>query len=593
MSIENGSKDEGVVEKVLASGLSRRALLGRALLARLSLPAAGALLAACGGDDEDAATATPSSGGGDATGTTGGDAETTPTSGDTGGEPVQGGTLIHATGATAETFDPHRLTALFEGFVSKQVCENLIDLNFDLEYDPILAESYEVSEDALVYTFNLRQDIVFSDGTPFNAEAVNVSFNRSVDENAPYPEHFGTGTWEVVDDYTFVMTLTEPYGALLFTIAADEAGIVSPAAVEAAGGDLSREPVGYGPFIFSDWVEGEQITLTRNENYVNYHTYATNKGPVYIDELVLRFIPEEQTRLAAFESGEVHIVDIPGAQYSRYADDPQYQMIRNELETRLTYLAFTMVEEGETAVFRAPWEETGVRQAAAYAINAQEVIDAILGGLAIRNPAPMPVGCPGYTDAYKQIGYEYDPDQANALLDEAGWTMGDDGVREKDGEPLSILFMSPSSATNERVCQLFQDQLRQVGFDVEYQALEGGVFNDALENDEMDLTFASYGWGDPDYVWWVGNDSGIQPGIYGLYNPEYEQKAAEGWNYSEIDQRSAVYLEASELMLADPPMVPLWSIIPVLGARQEVKGFRWGPQGGVREYFGDTYIASE
>jgi len=307
---------------------------------------------------------------------------------------------------------------------------------------------------------------------------------------------------------------------------------------------------------------------------------VTNKGAPYLDGLVFRNIPEEQTMVAAFETGEINLMVVPPRQVAGFAENDQFQIFRPDGGTNIQFIEFHMLEhEGEFgAVFKPPFDDLRVRQAVAHAVNADEIIARVLEGLAVRNYGPMPVSNNGYTPEIEQFGYHYDTDAANRLLDEAGWTRaGGEGPRQRDGQPLRVLFWTWTSGVQERVAQVIQNQLAAVGFEVELQTMEVATLLNRLgtADDPSHLDLMGWGWGESDLLYMMtDSDSGV-----GRYHAEaYRTLVTQARAVTDLEERSRLYFEAMKVMLADAAMVPLWTTIAVTGVRSEVQGFKLGPQ---------------
>jgi peptide/nickel transport system substrate-binding protein len=329
----------------------------------------------------------------------------------------EGGRLIRGASNDAENLDPHRRRTAYAGEVIQEMAQTVIQLNPDLEYDMILLDSLEISDDGLLYTMNVREDYYFQDGTQLDAEAIKISHERSVDEESTWPDQFYGATWEVVDDMTVEMHMPEPNAGVMMIMAFNGTSVLSPASLEEAGtGDLSEGAVGSGPFKFKEWDVNQQVVMERWDEFVDYYSHSENDGPPKADELVFRVIPDEQTQIAAFETGEINILQIPSQQVSNFEDDDNYELFRNEQGTIIAFLS-AVIPEGELE-FVAPFDDVNVRRAVAHAVNVDEIIQGVLSGLAVRNRSTMPTGNPGYTDRFQEdMGYDHDLDQAIALLE--------------------------------------------------------------------------------------------------------------------------------------------------------------------------------
>lgn len=612
---------EQLKDTLLNTTISRRTGLRLGMLA-IAGTATSALLAACGGDDDDSdssdtsdsadaggeatssqsdAESTEDSGsstGGDATST---EAESTETEESSEGESTEasgdstegaaeevdrsavGGSIILGRSGDSDTLDPKFTNASISWQVFSNIYDPLLSRNMELEYEPLVAESFETSEDGLSYTFKIREGLKFHDGTPVNAEAVAFTFNRILDPESPGP----TVSWlgplegvEAVDELTAQFNLSEPFSPLLGNAAASAYyGIVSPDAVKKFGDDYGKNPVGSGPFKFKEWVSGERITLVRNDDYVNHRSFNTNQGAPYLEQLVFRNIPEEQTQVAAFETGEINLIAMPPQQLDRFQDQDAYELHIPEQSTGIMFLEFSMAETNGKLEFVAPVNDVNVRKAMAHAIDSQTIVDRVLFGLAVRNFGLMPTGNLGYTPEIEEFGYHYDPEKAKSLLEEAGWTEGDDGVRQKDGKPLEMVFWTWSDTTQQRTAEVIQAQLAEVGISANLEVMEVATLLARLTDDnQSQIDLMSWGWSEADLLYMMTSGSS-QFGLYQEYSPEYKEQVTAARQTSDLDERAQHYFEAMKIALADVAVVPLWSAVTAWGTRAEVIDFHLGPKG--------------
>ncbi|HCG28588.1 MAG TPA: ABC transporter substrate-binding protein [Thermomicrobiales bacterium] len=558
------------------------------------------LLAACGGSSSTSPTATTAPGGTGATPGAGatvapaetpaaGGSESSPTTGagtgstETVDRTKVGGQLILGRSGDSDTLDPQHTTAAISHQVFSQIYDTLIGRNMNLEFEPIVSESYEAAADGLSYTFKIRKDLKFHDGTPLNAEAVKFTFDRVTDPKTAAP----SASWvdaiastDAVDEVTVRMNLNKVFSPLLGNISIAYFGILSPAGVEKHGDDFGKNPVGSGPFVFKEWVPGERITLTRNEDYVNVRSYNDNKGAPYLEQLVFRNMPEEQTQVAAMETGEINLLATPAQQIARFDGKSDYTLLKPDQSTSISFLEFSLVETDGKLSYMAPFDDLKVRQAVAYAIDADTIIERILQGTAVRNYGVMPTGNWGYTPDLEKFGYHYDPKKANDLLDEAGWTKSGD-VRQKDGKKLEFVFWTWNATTQERIAQVIQGQLGEVGISAKLETMEVATLLARLKENSSAMDLMGWGWSESDLLFMMTDGDG-QFGLYQKYNPDYAKAVVAGRSTSDMDERAAAYLEAMKIVLADCAAVSLWSAVTVWTVRSaSIKGVHLGAQGAV------------
>src|SRR5262245_39191965 len=193
--------------------------------------------------------------------------------------------------------------------ISRQMCDSLVYSPEPGKSVPWLAKSWEISDDGLVYTFKLRDDVTFQDGTPFNAAAVKYTFDRMRD---PASKSLQTGylgpydKTEAIDDHTVAIHLTAPFGPLMANLSHSATAPISPTAADKLGSDFAQQPVGTGPFKFDKW-EGNDLYLVRNDDYNWPPDGMDHTGPAYLDGIVYKEVAEPATRMTVLQAGEANV----------------------------------------------------------------------------------------------------------------------------------------------------------------------------------------------------------------------------------------------------------------------------------------------
>ena len=377
--------------------------------------------------------------------------------------PQSGGTLVYAIGVSPDRLDPNLTPLRPSQIVYFQIFDTLIIRDkADKKFKPYLATSWEISADGRTYTFKLRTGVKFHDGTPFDAAAVKFNFDRTHDPKlATRIGDVALGFFEsadVVDPLTIRIHLKGPWAPFL-----DAASLyyrmVSPAAVRRYGDqDFGLHPVGTGPFKFVEWVPNDRIVLTRNEDYNWAPPTATHTGRAYLQRIIFRLVPEAATRVALLESGEAQVIDTaPPQDLERLTRDPRFKALVGLAPGRP--FSFPMnVTTGPTA-------DLAVRKALNYGINRPSITRIVYGPFQ-KYGAFLPAygDLTPYTWGYDKNTelYHYDPAKAKALLEEAGWRPGADGIREKGGQRLTI----PLGSWESGVPEVMQEQLKQIGVEL-------------------------------------------------------------------------------------------------------------------------------
>lgn len=421
----------------------------KAVRATAAALAAMMVLTACGGGGGNGTTAAA---GGDTGSTTaaGGDAAASGEVGKT--------DIIFAMGSDIVTLDPAGQQDTTTSVAIKHIYSTLLDIDDDGNLVPDLAESYELVSDT-DFVFKLREDAVWSDGTPVTANDVKFTFDRA--KNMPKTKSNTSKVKEVIvdDEHQVTIKLTEAYAPFKSIVANSNLSIVQEAAVTAAGdayGDASNV-IGSGPFKITEWAPNDHWTLTKNENYWDEEPVATT--------LTCRIIPEGSARAIALETGEVDLV---------WAVDPtDCSNMEANSDVKLLTQPSSSIEYLGMNVTKEHFKDERVRQAINYAIDKQSLVDTIVEGRGVVANSYINNTIPGWTDEVE--AYPYDPEKAKALLAEAGYP---------DGFACELWV---NGDVRTRAAQMVQAQLAEVGITVEISTLEWGAFLDALNAGEHEM----------------------------------------------------------------------------------------------------------
>src|SRR5918998_5011212 len=285
------------------------------------------------------------------------------------------GTLYVALDAEPPELDPNLSSAYVDRQVMASLYDKLVDIDQDGEIVPMLATSYEVSDDDLVYTFHLREGIKFHDGTEFNAEAVKYNLDRYQEEDSVRStEVEPIESVEVVDEYTVRVTLSEPFAPFL-AVLTDRAGIMaSPKALEENNGRISKNPVGTGPFEFVERVRGDHITVERNQDY-------WRDGLPKIDSIEYRGIDDENVQYQNLQSGELDLIDsIPFVEFRELQESDDYEV---SMEPGLGYQGIWL------NVTQPPFDNKQLRKAVYRLVDPEAIVKAVrrkVGGTPANSP---------------------------------------------------------------------------------------------------------------------------------------------------------------------------------------------------------------
>jgi len=415
--------------------------------------------------------------------------------------PKPGGTLTIAfDGAAVASFvlDAHNCRYAPQARILRSVYDNLVVLQEDHTVAPWLATGWEISPDRRQYTFTLRQDVVFHDGTKFDAAAVKANFDRirnpanalqSQPEIGPY-----TGA-TVLSPYQVRLEFSSPFEAFLRNLSAVGLAIVSPSAATKYGKVFGQNPVGTGPFKFVSLTPGEEIRLTKNPDYNWAPANAAHSGPAYVDTLVFINVPEQLTRVAALQSGQVQGADlIPSQNISQFKADPDYQFLQKEMLDTTYALALN--------ASKAPWDDRDIRNAIRLSLNIDAIVRIIYLGTIERAWSPLSPNMFGSAEQELRGGWNPDPAQARAILDAKGWVPGSDGIRVKNGQRLNISFLDAQGNREQRldIMQLVRRQLLASGVELTLDEETAGTYLVKVEDDEYGAIAGAQYAADPDVL---------------------------------------------------------------------------------------------
>ncbi len=492
-----------------------------------------------------------------------------------------GGVLVFARGGDSVGLDPGRETDGESFYGSHQIFDTLVEFKPGAtEVQPALAESWDVSSDGLEFTFNLRSGVKFHDGTPFNAEAVEFSFGRQLDENHPYYDH---GPWKyfggmgmgsiideivVVNDLTVKFILTAPEAPFVSNLAMDFAAIVSPTAVALYDEEFPSNPVGTGPFKFVSWTKDDSIVFEANKDY-------WGEGP-YLDRLILRVIPDATARYLALKAGEVDVIDFPSAEdLELMAADPNIELIQ-QAGLNVGYIAMNVDKE--------PFGDVRIRQAMNYAINREEIIEGVYGsaGQVANNPIPPTIW--SYNEDIEP--YPYDPAKARELLAAAGYP---------DGFSTDLWAMPvarPYNPNARRIAEIVQAQLADIGVEIEIVTYDWGTYLDKTDGTGStdgtgEHSMCMLGWtgdnGDPDNFIYLllSADSAVPPAMNVSFwkNEEFTDLTLQAKRVYDQDARAALYEQAQVIFHEEAPWVPLAHSVVTVPVLTSVHDFVIYPTG--------------
>ncbi|MBI1773900.1 MAG: hypothetical protein HYR63_01005 [Proteobacteria bacterium] len=479
---------------------------------------------------------------------------------------------------TPRTYDPRVTSSRHEYQVILNVFDTLVASDGENKLYPGLATAWEVAPDGRSVILKLREDVQFHDGTRFDAEAVKFTFDTIADPKlasegaitqlGPY-----AGA-DVISPSQVRIKYSAPFGAALASYAEGTLAPVSPTAVKKLGDQgFARTPVGAGPFRFVSWEEGHQVILDRFDAYNWAPPFMKNKGPSKVARVVHRFISDASTRVAALESGEIDISDAtPMLDMKRFSTDKRYgTMIGNA-----TGVPFGVELNGTRGIF----QDFRVRKALALAIDRKELSENLYFGLIDPAYGPLAKGTPGYWPGAEAM-YKPDPKAAAALLEDAGWKLGADGIRVKDGQRLSAFYGAPPVLEPDTAIEV-QGVLRRVGFDIKVETITFARNMELVFANQFDMLPVRWIQADPMCLENLFHSRNIPaPNKYRfnwsqLNDPALDKLFADGVAETDPAKRDAIYGEAQKRIMESALWFPIHNQVQTIAYRTNRKGYHFG-----------------
>lgn len=442
------------------------------------------------------------------------------------------------------------------------VTETLVAANPDFSLEPGLATSWE-QVDNLTWRFDLRQDVRFHDGSMMTAEDVKFSLERTMNENPRVKSMSAIDSIKVIDDHTLEIKTTETNPILAGVMHYPDTSIISESSLDENNNFV--KPVGTGPYSFESFNEQTRVlTVVKNENWWG--------GSVGLDKLVLKGMPDPNTRAMAIENGELDFtVDVPYSETDRI--DAIDGINVEKYSTPRVYKMDTNLEDEALSDER-------VRKAISYAINRDDIVEHVLYN--VGSPAAGPF-LPSMTWANKDLKpYEQDIDKAEELLSQAGWTDTDgDGIRDKDGKPLELELLTYAARPGlPPMSETIAAQLKDIGISVSPQVLEWGAISDKRESGNWDLVLAAYNIAmvpDPFYVlnnWYTTDGPDNTPGYS---NAEVDSLVEEAKYIRDLDKRYEKFNQVEEIVYEEQPKILIAYYGCAIVKKDSVKNYVFDP----------------
>lgn len=508
------------------------------------------------------------------------------------GPPV-GGTLRFAQYGDPDTLDAHRTSLLVSANVLQFLGAALVYLDPDTNVVPWLAESWEVSDDGLVWTFSLRDDVKFSNGDPLTAQDFAFTYRRAVDPETASP---GTGgnlgptnmdSFVALDDYTLQITLEEPFYPLLIQLA-DPAYMMpfSQKAFEEMGADAwASDPVSSGPYTVKEWIRGDRVILQRNPDY-NWgpQIEGMNPGAWYIETIEVLTIPEYSTILAGLEAGEIDYSQIETKDVELLEGTGFMTMLEALQQGPRPHFLFNHT--------KPPFDDLRVRKAFNLAFDRDALIQLLVQGKGYPQYGPLTPSQIGYWDGVEEIGYGFDLEQAKALMLEAGYTYGEDGMLlTPEGEPFEMIVYTIPIDIWVKTTEIAVEQLKELGVSLTIQQDDPGVLigQVLIPGDHQFSIMGTTGL-EADLMYYMFHSSNIGSSNFcHIADPELDAILDKTRTETDPDARQEAVNQAQQMIVEKAVIIPLYVPINFYALNTRVQGYTYSPKLNAL-YLQDAYI---
>jgi peptide/nickel transport system substrate-binding protein len=467
--------------------------------------------------------------------------------------PQYGGELNVALDNDAKSLDPIYQVNFSERGPEYLIFNTLFGLTSDFSIIPELAESWSLSDNGLVLTMSLRKGVKFHDGTDFDAEAVKWNLERRLTDAKSASKSLLTpviASVEVVDTSTVKINLKTPSPSLLGMLAQREGFMISPTAAKKLGDRFGVEPVGTGPFIFKEWQQGNKITVEKNPAY-------WEKGKPYLDRVTFHLMGNPVIGVPRMLSGELDMVPYLTPNDARSLEGkPQIKLFKSPGSRWVSLHIVTT---------SPPFTDVRVRQAIAYALDRQRIVDIVSAGQGVIANGPTP---PSLWWFDKDLpNYEHNPEKAKKLLAEAGYPSG-----------LSLTLSLPPDSMYRPLASLVQEQLKDAGIKVNIQPVSASEWEPRLANNQINLIPIRWTQRpDPDGLFSLLFYSKSQVNLTRFNNSEVDGLLVQARGEKDRDRRREIYGRAQKIIAEQVPYVNLFFAVEYTAMQSNVQNFTYIP----------------
>ena len=472
--------------------------------------------------------------------------------------------LVIAVNENFISMDPHNTGDTNSNSVQSAMLEGLLGVDNDGKIINVLAEEHSVSEDALTYSFKLKENVKFHDGEAFNADAVKKNYERIMNDDTIRLNSRGFNnivSIEVLNEYELTVTLKEPNAGMETRLVS--AKILSPKLLEKGTEEIAKNPVGTGPFKFVEWVQGDHLTVERFDDY-----WDKSDG---VKTITYKPVPENGSRVAMLKTGEAHVVYPLPIQNIKEMESNQDIDVVTIPSTIARYVSINTT--------KGPLSDVKVRQAFNYAVSKEAFISVVNAGYGL----PLDSILPSKTLHYKQQkAYDHDIEKAKSLLKEAGYENG-----------FKTEIWGNTNSDTMKGMQFIQQQLKEIGVEVEIKSMEEGTLSDEIYGAQTPEESKLQMW----YVSWSAFPSDTTNAVKPLFSSAsfppngsntayYKNGKVDDWitevnNVVDLSEQEAIYANIQDTIYEDAPWIFLGVDEIITGVRTGVSGVHITPDGGI------------
>ena len=493
--------------------------------------------------------------------------------------------LVYGLTLQPSGIDPHIHQSSELGIPLRQVYDTLVYRDPTTKaFVPGLANDISISEDGLSYTFRLRQDVTFHDGTSFNAQAIAANLERIMNPaSRSQRARFMLGTFSgytVIDEYTIQLNLSEPFSPLLDSLSQVYLGMASPAALNEYSIDRYQfHQVGTGPFRFVEYIPGDRILLERNHDYAWWPAFYDGAAADGIEEIEYRFFTDPATRALALESGEAQIMgELLPTDARAFTGNSSIQLVPIAVPGQpLQFLMNTR---------RFPTDNRAFRQALLFGTNRNAIIDAIFQRFSPIAWGPISAATLYYSPEMNGI-YAHDTVQAQSLLNTLGYQdTNNDGILEFGGLDIEVKAIVPPWGLTPETAQLLQDQWRTLGIRMEIETVPTfPALLDAISDGDYNLVAVNTFGLDPVFLnqyYMTGGSSNWT----GYSNADLDNLLTEAARQTDDTIRSAMYAQVQRAIMNEALVIPIRDYVNLNASSASVQNLTYDPYGWFPLMFG-------